>query len=1033
MAGYYEITADSLLINGRAETTNVSTNIVVNSTNTDAYVLSQRGITPTPIYTFTLYLNSSNNTFYVQVRDIATNSITNMPYYAATPQTFAVAFLVNTPISPTYFITGPSVASGTQIPVSNIVPMGSQTVYIIYDHPYTKMVQWPSNIAKFYSGIISIFSTANWDTYSIQGPGQYIITPIPYKILGPYIFGPNMSMDGVYFDNAIYPKPDLTDLSFVNLTLSNGGTSTSSQLVLQGWNFTNTILHRGNFSNIAFQDCICNATDFSGSNISDSAFLRTVTVVNPPPPPTSATNLNLLARYDASVASGYTLSGSNVTQWNDLTGNGYHLTANGTGPTLTTINSVTALNFNPGYGLIRASVPLKSEITVFMVAKYSTAIAMWGNFIHHGHRDTDWSLERNSTGSTVQFQSNNDTTYCQIAAANNTNYLWVGRITGNTRQFWMYSDTLEPVYVTSSTPVVNMSGGNKTIYVGKSDRSDTSEPCNSSIGEILYYNASISNVDVSANVLYLRNKWFNNIVAVVSGGSTLQNAKFTNATINNLTIAGFNNDAAVSANQMNVDGLDFSGCVINGLKTYFLNRTGGGPLRMTNAYGGPVYTMLTDSLIGRFIAGPTMNLSGLTLGNVAFNQTNFAGSNIYGTKLATTTMTGVRVSNGRLTYSSLTTTLPSNFKIVNPLLSAQTVQYDVTNSGSSAYVINSQNNLTLVLTRGSRYVFNISASGHPFWIKTARTTGTGNAYSTGVTNNGISSGIGVTTFIVPLDAPNTLYYQCELHASMGGILTISDVINTYPTYIIGPGADLSGVDATGVVFTGANISGANFTNATFTNVVSGQLTPAPTNALNFDGDNDYVTLGVPAVCNTEQFRTTMTVECWFRTTDTNNQKFMSVLVSINQTMSSSYYSQFILYLTPAGSINFGLTNTNNSLACPSSAPIYKDAKWHHAAGTYNSSNGTSILYIDGIAVSTIITTGFGLLSNNITRLLVIGSDDLGVVNNANNRQFRGSIADVRIWNVVRTPAEIFNNYTNLLLGNEPGLIIYNKFVNPVSQ
>ena len=224
---------------------------------------------------------------------------------------------------------------------------------------------------------------------------------------------------------------------------------------------------------------------------------------------------NLLARYDASVVSGYTLSGSNVTQWNDLTGNGYHLIPNGTGPTLTTIKTLSALNFNSGRGLSRTLVPLSTAITVFMVAKYSTAIATWGNFMHHGHRDTDWSLERNngsgSSGLTVQFQIANDNTYCQIAAANNTNYLWVGRITGNTRDFWMYSDTLAPVYVTSSTPAVTISGGNKTLYVGKSDNIYTNEGCNSSIGEILYYNASLSNADVSANLLYLQNKWFNGV------------------------------------------------------------------------------------------------------------------------------------------------------------------------------------------------------------------------------------------------------------------------------------------------------------------------------------------------------------------------------------------------------------------------------------------------------------------------------------------------------------------------------------------
>ena len=98
--------------------------------------------------------------------------------------------------------------------------------------------------------------------------------------------------------------------------------------------------------------------------------------------------------------------------------------------------------------------------------------------------------------------------------------------------------------------------------------------------------------------------------------------------------------------------------------------------------------------------------------------------------------------------------------------------FTVTNSGTTDYVINTLNDPTLNLIKGSTYTFNVNAVGHPFWIKTAQTTGTGNQYNTGVTNNGTDSG--TITFTVPLDAPNTLYYICEFHSSMSGILSISD-------------------------------------------------------------------------------------------------------------------------------------------------------------------------------------------------------------------------------------------------------------------
>ena len=62
----------------------------------------------------------------------------------------------------------------------------------------------------------------------------------------------------------------------------------------------------------------------------------------------------------------------------------------------------------------------------------------------------------------------------------------------------------------------------------------------------------------------------------------------------------------------------------------------------------------------------------------------------------------------------------------------------VTNQGSSSYLIDGVADPTLTLCRGSTYTFAVNATGHPFYIKTVASTGTGNAYNTGVTGNGAS-------------------------------------------------------------------------------------------------------------------------------------------------------------------------------------------------------------------------------------------------------------------------------------------------------
>jgi Cu/Zn superoxide dismutase len=103
--------------------------------------------------------------------------------------------------------------------------------------------------------------------------------------------------------------------------------------------------------------------------------------------------------------------------------------------------------------------------------------------------------------------------------------------------------------------------------------------------------------------------------------------------------------------------------------------------------------------------------------------------------------------------------------------------YDVTNGGSSAYIFNGEgltntNNPDLTFRRGSTYILNVNAPGHPFLINTVQGTGSANIYNEGVTNNGAVNG--TITFIVPSNAPNTLYYNCQFHGLMNGEITITD-------------------------------------------------------------------------------------------------------------------------------------------------------------------------------------------------------------------------------------------------------------------
>jgi len=101
---------------------------------------------------------------------------------------------------------------------------------------------------------------------------------------------------------------------------------------------------------------------------------------------------------------------------------------------------------------------------------------------------------------------------------------------------------------------------------------------------------------------------------------------------------------------------------------------------------------------------------------------------------------------------------------------------EVQNVGASDYKFTAEglqgNDPTLTLVRGKTYEFDVTAGGHPFWIKTIQGAGSSNQYNEGITNNGVSNG--KLTFTVPDDAPSTLYYNCQFHGSMTGVINIVD-------------------------------------------------------------------------------------------------------------------------------------------------------------------------------------------------------------------------------------------------------------------
>ena len=317
---------------------------------------------------------------------------------------------------------------------------------------------------------------------------------------------------------------------------------------------------------------------------------------------------NLFARFDPSDSSNYTMENGYISYLSDLTGNSsQRLFRNGSGTNVVTVGSKQMLNCSNIYTGFISNLPLPYYNTFFMVIRYnpdSVSIPDLGTFAEHGYRQTDWSILK-YTGymDAAVLKSNNDDHAAVLSLTPNTSYILVSRLgaNGNSREFWAYSENGTSSYAT--TTGISISGGTKYMYVGNSPINNSSR---SYIGEIMYYNASISNSDLSNNLSYLQAKWFNipsttKVVRFIGNGNA--NISATQDICGNYDTGSVSSLLHVGATVPTFGTFTVSST----LKTY-----GDGPFTLTpptsNSNGAITFTSSNSSIIS--ISGTTATIVG---------------------------------------------------------------------------------------------------------------------------------------------------------------------------------------------------------------------------------------------------------------------------------------------------------------------------------------------------------------------------------------------------------------------------------------
>ncbi len=169
--------------------------------------------------------------------------------------------------------------------------------------------------------------------------------------------------------------------------------------------------------------------------------------------------------------------------------------------------------------------------------------------------------------------------------------------------------------------------------------------------------------------------------------------------------------------------------------------------------------------------------------------------------------------------------------------------------------------------------------------------------------------------------------------------------------------------------------------------------------------------------------TNITAEVWINTTESTGPRFFfSKYNSSNRTTGGEWYmglesggTAISIMIVPGGSTSSASRRTFSLLP-----HRYDDGKWHHVAFTYNEARIEAFFNGVSLGVNT-LTTGT-MLSNEKNVNVGVIHDGASPATTGNS--FVGLMAEARMWNTIRTEAQIRENMHRRLQGNEPGLIGY---------
>ena len=211
----------------------------------------------------------------------------------------------------------------------------------------------------------------------------------------------------------------------------------------------------------------------------------------------------------------------------------------------------------------------------------------------------------------------------------------------------------------------------------------------------------------------------------------------------------------------------------------------------------------------------------------------------------------------------------------------------------------------------------------------------------------------------------------------------------------------------------ANDESSNSNNATVVNAsVTADRFGKKNSAYYFDGNGDYIDCGN----DTSLFTSTHSCVFWFKYTNTSDLQWI-----VNDANSINGEWGFAYVFHPTGKIQGALGGgSNDAWISARTNQTYADNEWHMFASTYNATDNSFYIYIDGCFVTAKthqrdgFTNGKDSLQHDGTDHLIFGahSQYFSSSLNAGPRYYQGYLDDVHLYNRALDPCEIIDIYAS---------------------